>query len=377
VGTRVQPAIEAVNGLAKLKRWLLIGATVLHLAAMVGSGSPRAVRTAAQKLFRPYTSGLRMGSSWEMFIRPPQDSIVEIVGVKRSGEEITLETANATNKSWLSRVRDARQRKILSTLSSPPQLFRIGRAILMHACREAGSLDVVEVRAVIVHARKLRPDGNVPLQRSLARCRRDSGGGARRSVSDSETSAHATSAKPSALARFFHTPTDGSAAALFRVFLGLIAGWQSLGIWLNLERYWGPSGMIPFEFVSRDPFIRVSVLAWAPESFALLQLVAALFSLAALALLLGLQPRIAATSEPVHSQRGRSTVRDCAGAGDADAAREPLQFRRLAARQTRARCAQRYSVGAAAGWAADRVGLPRVSDREARLRPVAGRGGAA
>jgi hypothetical protein len=161
VGTRVQPTIEAVSGLAKLKRWLLIGATVLHLAAMVGSSAPRVVRSAAQKLFRPYTSGLRMGSSWEMFIRPPQDSIVEIVGVKRSGEEITLETANATNKSWLSRVRDARQRKILSTLSSPPQLFRIGRAILMHACREARALDVVEVRAVIVHARKLRPDGSV------------------------------------------------------------------------------------------------------------------------------------------------------------------------------------------------------------------------
>ncbi len=113
-------------------------------------------------------------------------------------------------------------------------------------------------------------------------------------MSENGTSAHAASARPSALARFFLTPTDGSAAALLRVFLGLIAGWQSLGIWLNLDRYWGPSGMIPFEFVSRDPFIRVSVLAWAPESFALLQLVAALFSLAAVALLLGLQPRIAA-----------------------------------------------------------------------------------
>lgn len=154
-------SFAALSGLEKFKRLLLIAVTVLHLAAMVGSGAPRGVRSSAQKLFRPYTSGLRMGSSWEMFIRPPQDSIVEVVGVKSSGEELMLETANATEKSLLNRVRDARQRKILSTLSSPPQLFRIGRAILMHACRQAVSLDVVQVQAVVVHSPKLNADGSV------------------------------------------------------------------------------------------------------------------------------------------------------------------------------------------------------------------------
>ena len=147
--------------MTRFKRLLLFVATGLHLAAMVGSGAPRVVRSSAQKLFRPYTSGLRMGSSWEMFIRPPQDSIVELVGVKSTGEELTLETANATEKSLLNRVRDARQRKILSSLSSPPQLFRIGRPILTHACRQAVSLDVVQVQAVVVHARKLHADGSV------------------------------------------------------------------------------------------------------------------------------------------------------------------------------------------------------------------------
>lgn len=104
---------------------------------------------------------------------------------------------------------------------------------------------------------------------------------------------HLGGERASLLARFFLAPTDGSPAALFRIFLGMIATWQSLGIWLNLERYWGPAGMIPFELVSRDPFIRLSILSWAPQSLLLLKLVAALFSFASVALLLGLKPRVA------------------------------------------------------------------------------------
>ncbi len=94
--------------------------------------------------------------------------------------------------------------------------------------------------------------------------------------------------------RFFAAPSDGTAAALFRFLFGGLALSQSLAIWLNLHRFWGHDGMIPFEVVARDKYLFLSPFFWAPKSELVLVGHAVLFTAAAAAIFLGLRARIAA-----------------------------------------------------------------------------------
>lgn len=91
---------------------------------------------------------------------------------------------------------------------------------------------------------------------------------------------------------FFGTPTDGTSAGLFRITLGLCALWQAVGIWLNLRRFWGDDGLIPFGIVSAEKYQWLSPFSWAPASNAILYGHAIAFTVASFFLLIGFYPRV-------------------------------------------------------------------------------------
>lgn len=94
--------------------------------------------------------------------------------------------------------------------------------------------------------------------------------------------------------RFFAEPSDGTAAALFRFSFGSLALTQALAVWLNLYRFWGHDGMIPFEIIEHDKYLFLSPFFWAPKSEALLVGHAVVFTAASAAIFLGFRARIAA-----------------------------------------------------------------------------------
>ncbi len=93
---------------------------------------------------------------------------------------------------------------------------------------------------------------------------------------------------------FWVAPSRGSSAALFRVVYGLLALWTALGVLLNVERYYGDDGLVPWSAVESFPEQVVSLFSLAPHSAALPWLLAAAFALAALGITLGLWPRLCA-----------------------------------------------------------------------------------
>lgn len=94
------------------------------------------------------------------------------------------------------------------------------------------------------------------------------------------------------LLQFFAEPVDGTSAAFFRVSLGALACWESLGIWLNLGRYYGPRALTPYSLVARDKFVAFTPFAWFPDNEAVPYVLATLFSLFSLAYLVGWKPRV-------------------------------------------------------------------------------------
>jgi hypothetical protein len=94
--------------------------------------------------------------------------------------------------------------------------------------------------------------------------------------------------------RFFFAPSNGSAASLFRIVYGLLATWTALGVFLNLDRYYGYHGLVPWEAVQGFPEQRYSLLALAPESSAWLTAIAAGFLAGALMVTVGAWPKIGA-----------------------------------------------------------------------------------
>jgi hypothetical protein len=93
--------------------------------------------------------------------------------------------------------------------------------------------------------------------------------------------------------RFFAAPSDGTAVALFRFLFGALALSQSLAVWLNLYRFWGHDGMIPFEIIERDKYLFLTPFFWAPKSELVLVGHAVVFTAASVAIFLGLRARIA------------------------------------------------------------------------------------
>ena len=96
------------------------------------------------------------------------------------------------------------------------------------------------------------------------------------------------------LVDFFGTRVTGEAAALFRIAYGVLAVWESLAVWLNLERYFSSRAVIPFDLVKTDPYAWMGLFSLAPDSNALLYGHAIVFTVASVLLLLGVFPRIMA-----------------------------------------------------------------------------------
>lgn len=92
--------------------------------------------------------------------------------------------------------------------------------------------------------------------------------------------------------RFFAAPTDGTAAAFFRVTFGLLAIWVSIGIIWNLRRFYGHDGMLPYDVVGKDRFIWLFPISWAPESRGMLQAHAVAIAVSSTCVLLGFRPRL-------------------------------------------------------------------------------------
>jgi hypothetical protein len=93
---------------------------------------------------------------------------------------------------------------------------------------------------------------------------------------------------------FWTKPSDGSAAALFRIAYGLLATWTAAGVFLNLDRYYGHRGLIPWDAVRDFPEQRYSLIAIAPESSAWLAVIAGAFLLGSLMVTAGAWPRAGA-----------------------------------------------------------------------------------
>jgi hypothetical protein len=93
---------------------------------------------------------------------------------------------------------------------------------------------------------------------------------------------------------FLLPPANGSSAALLRIGLGLVACWQALGVWMNLERFWGPDALVPAAIVAGDRYRWLSPFFLAPESTLVLHAHGVLFVVASVALLVGCWPRLAA-----------------------------------------------------------------------------------
>lgn len=94
--------------------------------------------------------------------------------------------------------------------------------------------------------------------------------------------------------RFFAAPTNGASAALFRILYGTLAVWTAIGVGLNLRRYYGADGMIPWEVVSRWEWVSFSLFSIDPASELILHLHFWAFFVAAVLFLLGFAARPAA-----------------------------------------------------------------------------------
>lgn len=95
------------------------------------------------------------------------------------------------------------------------------------------------------------------------------------------------------LLTFFATRSDGTAAAVFRIGMGMLAVWQALGVWWNLDRFYGDDGVVPWAVVKNDGWVKLSLFSLGPESHGILMFHAIAFMVGSVALLIGLYPRVA------------------------------------------------------------------------------------
>jgi hypothetical protein len=93
------------------------------------------------------------------------------------------------------------------------------------------------------------------------------------------------------LVDFFGAGTTGESAAFLRIGFGLLAIWTSVGVWLNLDRYFGNWGLVPWATVKDDDWVWLSAFSLAPDARWMLLLHAGLFTAASVLYMLGLFPR--------------------------------------------------------------------------------------
>lgn len=91
---------------------------------------------------------------------------------------------------------------------------------------------------------------------------------------------------------FFGESTTGKGVSVFRILFGALSLWVTFGVWINLERFWGKTGLIPFEVVRNDAWNKMSLITWAPESSTLLVGIAVALGVASLCTMLGVASRL-------------------------------------------------------------------------------------
>ena len=95
---------------------------------------------------------------------------------------------------------------------------------------------------------------------------------------------------------YWRGSTTGEAVAVLRMAFALLALWTAAGVGLNLERYYGPDSIFPWDVAKTYGFGTWTLFALAPESHALPTVLLVMMIAAAVALLLGAAPRIAAVT---------------------------------------------------------------------------------
>jgi hypothetical protein len=93
---------------------------------------------------------------------------------------------------------------------------------------------------------------------------------------------------------FWASRTTGETAAVFRIALGLLSMWAVLNVGINLERWFGPDGALPWSIVDPQSPARWSLVAIAPESDRWLQALVGAALLGAAAMTVGFYPRVGA-----------------------------------------------------------------------------------
>lgn len=91
---------------------------------------------------------------------------------------------------------------------------------------------------------------------------------------------------------FFGEATTGKGVSVFRILFGLLSTWVTFGVWLNLDRFWGKAGLIPFEVVRNDAWNKMGLITWAPDSSSLLVGIAVALSVASVCATLGVASRV-------------------------------------------------------------------------------------
>ena len=94
-----------------------------------------------------------------------------------------------------------------------------------------------------------------------------------------------------AVVDFFAAKTTGESAALLRIGFGVLAIWTSVGVWLNLDRYFANDGLVPWASVKDNAWMWVSAFSFAPEAHWMLVAHATAFTVAAILFALGIFPR--------------------------------------------------------------------------------------
>lgn len=93
-----------------------------------------------------------------------------------------------------------------------------------------------------------------------------------------------------AVVQFFAAPTDGSAAAVFRVAFGLLSLVTTVGVALNVDRWFSDDGVMP----SRTGNLAWSLFRLAPQASWPATMHVAMLAAGTLMLLIGLWPRVGA-----------------------------------------------------------------------------------
>lgn len=115
---------------------LAVGFVAWHVATTLVYGLMGTTVFLGSPIVSWYATSVRMVRSWDMFIRPPANNDVRIVGVTPDGARIEVMHNRQKDRSLGERVRDARIRKMQSRLAYERDRTTWGEPYLGYFCRE-------------------------------------------------------------------------------------------------------------------------------------------------------------------------------------------------------------------------------------------------